>query len=82
MPRGKKPSPANESKSQKWSRLANYRLRVAIKGIDGLSQLATTVAYERTPQQVELPVKALRASVDRCEQAYANDGTGTEIPVR
>jgi hypothetical protein len=81
MARRKTGPPKDETKSAKWSRLANRRLRLAIQGIDGLSKIATTIAYERTDAQVDLLVKALRAAVDRCERAYASGSDGTEIPV-
>jgi hypothetical protein len=81
MARRKSGPPKDETKSQKWSRLANHRLRLAIKGIDGLSKLATNAAYDRTETQVELLFKALRGAIDRCEKAYASGSDGTEIPV-
>jgi hypothetical protein len=81
MARRKSGPPKDETKSQKWSRLANHRLRLAIKGIDGLSKLATNAAYERTETQVELLFKALQGAIDRCEKAYASGSDGTEIPV-
>lgn len=79
--RRKSSPPKDETKAQKWSRLANHRLRIAIKGIDGLAKLATTAAYERTDDQIAKMTTALHAAVARVEKAYASGSDGTEIPV-
>jgi hypothetical protein len=75
MARRKNHPPPDESKAAKFSRLANHRLRGAIKDIDGL-----TAAYEHTDAQVELIITTLRAAVDRCEKSFTHGTTGTEIP--
>jgi hypothetical protein len=80
MARRKSGPPANESKAAKFSRLANHRLRLAIKGVDGLGKLSTNAAYEHTDAQVELIINALRAAVDRCEKSFVHGTAGTEIP--
>lgn len=60
MPRGKASTPVdpNETKSQKFVRLANIRIGAALTAIERLSNLGSS-AYERTPEQVAKLEKCL-----------------------
>ncbi len=68
MAKGKRVStvPSDETKADKFKRLANGRAVNAIKAIRGLGKLATS-AYERTPEQVDALDKAIGGELrDAC----------------
>lgn len=58
--KGRNPAPANESKSDKFRRLATMRTNKAIAAIRGLGKLGTG-QYERTPEEVEKIFEAIGA---------------------
>jgi hypothetical protein len=66
MPKKKSGStvPANETKSQKFSRLANQRVNRVMSIYKQIGALGG-VAYESTPEQTKKIGEALKASHDR-----------------
>ncbi len=53
------PEPENESKADKFIRLAEARTRRAIKHIDFLGFLSNKTYYDYTPEQIETIFRAL-----------------------
>jgi hypothetical protein len=72
-------APADETKADRFRRLANARLPRAIKAIDAIGNLAGG-SYERTDAQVALVVGALQAAVDRVQKAFAGE-SGGGVPI-
>jgi len=64
----------NESKSDKFKRLASKRVTSAISKIDLIGKLSTS-AYESTPEEAEKIISALQASVDKIKAAFAKQKT-------
>lgn len=67
--------PKDETKAQKFSRLATKRVGDALKKINAIGNLAGA-SYEKTPEQVErikeLLTGAVKATVARLEGQKAN----------
>jgi len=59
----------NESKADKFKRLASKRVTSAISKISLISKLSAN-AYESTPEEVEKIVIALQESVDKVKAAF------------
>lgn len=59
-----------ESKSDKFLRLANYRLANAVKRIRQIKNLANKNNYDYNPEQVTSILFFLRAEVDKLEAAF------------
>lgn len=60
---------ADESKAEKFRRLANARVNRALKDIALVGNLAAS-GYEKTPEQVEAVMRALRTAVDSTESKF------------
>ena len=54
---------ANETKSEKFIRLGEYRMNKAMDAIGRLENLANRSAYEYTPEQVEAMFSVLESRV-------------------
>jgi hypothetical protein len=70
--------PKDETKADKFRRLANQRLRKAIKEIEAIGKLAA-VSYESTPDQIGKIVAALNAAVTRVDKAFT--AGGSDVPI-
>lgn len=65
---GRKAAPENETKSERFVRLAHPRVVKAIKAILTIGNLGSP-AYERTQEQVDTITKRLREEIDALEVA-------------
>lgn len=65
--------PANESKAQKFQRLASKRMTKVLNGIDGLAKLAGT-GYESTEAQQAKMFNALKQAVEACYTRFQRKG--------
>ena len=80
--RGRKAvAPENESKTDKFRRLANQRLPKAIKAVDAVAKLAASTNYEWTSEQVEKIVAALKTAVVRVENSFEGGDAGPDVPI-
>lgn len=70
MARGKRATvaPKDETKADKFRRLANLRVGTALAAIERLGKLRTG-AYERTPEQVEKLHKAITGAANEMRDA-------------
>lgn len=66
--KGKKPAPANETKAQKFRRLANYRVPKALKALAAVENLGSRSQYEMTEQQADKIIEALGVA---CQRVFA-----------
>ena len=64
-------APENESKADKFKRLANHRVPVAIKRLNQIASLANRAQYEWTADQAELITSTLRKYVDGVVKRFA-----------
>ena len=81
MPRGKLPSPENETGADKFRRLANARANKAISAIQSIGKLVGT-NYEKQPDQVHKLHAALTAEADKMrDRLLATHGTA-KVPSR
>lgn len=69
--RGRKPPPENESKRQRFLRLANVRMTNTIKEIRKLGNFARSSNYEVTEADVSLMQDTLYREVDAVIKEYA-----------
>lgn len=77
----RKPNPnKNESKAEKFVRLAEARTIKAIKAIRALPALAGS-GYESTEDQRTIVVDALMAEVERVKTAFSSPGKSDDKPV-
>ncbi len=60
-----------ETKREKFVRLAESRMNNALKQIDLLSNLSNTRAYEYTKEDVDKIVKTLKNAVAELEKTYS-----------
>ena len=60
----------DETKREKFIRLAESRMNNALKQIELLSNLSNTRAYEYTSDDIEKMVKTLKNAVNNLEYAY------------
>ena len=67
--RGRKPAPENETKSQRFDRLAVERTRKALRYIAALGNLSGS-AYESTEEKRERIWNALQVEIDRASAKY------------
>ena len=59
-----------ETKHDKFKRLASKRVTNAIKKIELIGHLATS-AYESTPEEVDKVVSAVQASIDGVKEKFS-----------
>jgi hypothetical protein len=67
----RKPVDPNETKQQRFVRLANHRVTRALKLMGHIRNLSTRGSYEYTPDQAAKIVHALKTSVAIVEEAFA-----------
>ncbi len=60
----------NESKADKFLRLAPGRVNKILSSIDSLKKLSSRSSYEYTSEQVEKMFTALKGSLEECEKAF------------
>lgn len=60
---------ANESKADKFKRIATYRTNNALKILRSLGQLSAP-AYEYTPEQVEKIFGAIQKALDEAKEKF------------
>ena len=65
-----KEAPANETKGEKFLRLAPPRVNKIINGINSLKKLSSKSSYDYSEEQVEKMISAIRAALDDCEQSF------------
>lgn len=63
--------PENESKADKFKRLANHRVPRLIKLFNAVASLANKSQYEWTPEQVNLIVSSLESALKRMNDRFA-----------
>ena len=63
----------NETKKEKFKRLATRRLNKNLHGIRLMGNLANTAAYEYTPEQVDIILSSLRDEVSHLEGEFHNE---------
>lgn len=63
----------NESKRDKFIRLAENRMNNALKQIELISNLSNTSAYEYSDEDVEQIVKTLKSAIADVEHAFKLD---------
>ena len=68
-PRAK--APENESKSDKFKRLANHRVPRLIKLFNAVASLANKSQYEWTADQVNLITSSLESALKRMKDRFA-----------
>lgn len=61
----------NETKREKFVRLAESRMNNALKQIELLSNLSNTSAYEYTNADVDKIIRALRGAVTELEKSFS-----------
>lgn len=61
--------PQQESKADKFKRLATMRTNNALKAMNGLGKLASS-SYEYTPEQVEKIFQALQKTLDNAKDKF------------
>ncbi len=61
---------ANESKADKFLRLAPPRVDKVIKSIESLKKLSAHGSYEYTSEQATKMFTAIRSELDACEAAF------------
>jgi hypothetical protein len=71
---GKPAAPPDESKKDKFVRLALGRTNKALKAIKQIANLGNARQYEYTPQQGAKIVEYLKIAVNRVEKAFAGQG--------
>ena len=62
-------APANETKAEKFLRLAPPRINKVIGAIQSLGKLSSN-SYEYTPEQTEKMFAAIRKELDECETSF------------
>lgn len=63
-------APANESKADKFTRLANARMRKMLKQFELLGNLANRGQYECTPEQVDTIFNRIRHDIEAVEAKF------------
>jgi hypothetical protein len=62
--------PKNETASEKFVRLANFRVNAVLKKLQGVRNLAGS-QYESTPEQQAKILTALRSEIDGIEAVFS-----------
>ncbi len=63
-------APTNESKADKFVRLAPPRVNKVIQGLQSLKKLSAHSSYEYTEEQTQKMFAAIRNELDECEAAF------------
>lgn len=73
-------APINETKTERFRRLANARFRKTVHQLQLLANLSNRSSYEYTPEQVTTLVTTLRAKIDELERAFSDTPKADDIP--
>lgn len=68
--RGRKPAPVDETKAQRFKRLAVPRVNATIKGIRAIGNLSGS-AYECTPEDIAKIAAVLHAEIDKAVARFS-----------
>jgi hypothetical protein len=79
MPRTKKDIPENESKSDRFVRVANPRIKNVIKYMRLTAQMGKGTQYEVSEEQVETIVNTLQSELNALEDSLKHSGSKKEI---
>ena len=69
-----------ETKAERFSRLANFRLDKTVKRIRQLGHLSSRANYEYTGAQVQILLEVLSNEVDKLERQFSDGSGGDELP--
>lgn len=72
----------NESKKEKFVRLAENRMNSALKQIELLGNLSNTSTYDYTEEYVEQIVRTLKTAVSDLEKKYKLDKKNKKFTLR
>lgn len=72
-------TPDNESKTEKFRRLANSRVNNAIKDMDLICNLANKSNYDYTQEDVDKILRALKAAYTEVEKAFSKNKKKTRF---
>ncbi len=67
----------NETKSDKFIRLADFRVNKVIQYIDAIGNLSNEAVYEWTPAQIAAVIQAIDDKLNACEAKFL---TPEEVP--
>ena len=70
----------DETKAEKFERLARKRFPKAVKSLRLLKNLSNKSAYEYDPVKIDAMLTLIRAEVDSIEQAFSNSTGEDGIP--
>lgn len=70
MPRTANTAPADETKSDKFKRLAIARVNKTLAAINQIGQLSTKANYEYTPEQVVKILDTLGEALNKIEASF------------
>lgn len=76
---GTKPRGREESKQEKFLRLANRRVPVALKALARVANLANTTNYEYTPAQRDKILTVLTEVMHRVSGAFLHERNGDSV---
>lgn len=69
-----------ETKAERFVRVAEQRTQRAVDAIHSLSNCASRVCYDYTPEQVEQIIAALEAEIRHLQSAFAGENRFTLRP--
>lgn len=71
-----------ETKREKFIRLAESRMNNALKQIELLSNLSNTRAYEYTSEDVEKMIRTLKSSISDLEHSFKLDKKNNKFSLK
>ena len=71
-----------ESKREKFIRLAENRMNNALKQIELLSNLSNARTYEYTKDDVDMIVKALKGAISSLEHSFRQDKKNNKFKLK
>lgn len=71
-----------ESKREKFVRLAENRMNNALKQIELLSNLSNTRTYEYTKDDAEMIVRALKVAISNLEHSFRQDKKNNKFKLK
>ena len=72
----------NETKHEKFCRLAENRMNNTLKQLELLGNLSNKSSYDYTQQDVDKILKALKAAVSSVEHAFKADSKSKKFTLR
>lgn len=76
-PKPRAKAPENESKSDKFKRLANHRVPRALRLIRAIGNLGNRAQYESTEEQRKLIINSINAAIDQARDNL--NGSAQEV---